>query len=175
MGVYTSIIHPVDGRELQIRSHYDMCETYKMGDNVKWVIYREWPKTGMLLDDVYESYSGKGLDDWVVIKDHIVAAVVPRTESGYANYMFIRLQYGVQELPDSEWTKEGWERKQAWEEKWKKEQKEFKESIKNDSPDVQFAKIMTRPISIRLDYKKLFKNFNKVEKLQDPVDLNEGM
>ena len=74
MGMFTSIIHPVDGRELQIKCGHDSCETYHVGDGVGQYVIEGWPGEGYLLDDVYDSYD----DDWVIIKDGIVVAVEPR-------------------------------------------------------------------------------------------------
>lgn len=77
MGCFTTIIHPVDGRELQIKTGHDSCETYKVGDAVNWYIDPELPGWGALLDGVYDSCSGKGDDDdLVVIIDHKVAGVM---------------------------------------------------------------------------------------------------
>src|SRR5271157_6644683 len=100
MGCFTTIIHPIDGRGLQIKCGYDVCETYHVGDNVSWYVDKYWPKSGYLLDDVYDSFD----DDWVIIKDHIVAAVVPRSEAwlngddGADDRNSLRKQYDIQNL-----------------------------------------------------------------------------
>lgn len=72
MGMFTTIIHPDDGRELQIKCGWDQCETYKIGDSVKWHVIESCPGQGYLLDGIYSSYSKNGDDDWVVIKNHII-------------------------------------------------------------------------------------------------------
>jgi hypothetical protein len=111
MGMYTSIIHPDDGRELQIKSGWDDCETYHVGDIVEWFVAEDCPREGKMLDDVYDSFSDKGEDDWVVIKDHVVFAVIPRTENEYGDRQILRDRFGIKDLPDSEWTDEAWAEK----------------------------------------------------------------
>lgn len=116
MGCYTSVVHPEDGRELQIKCGHDRCMCYKLGDNVGQYVCKDRPKHGYLLDDVYDSYSSRGEDDWVIIKDGVIAAVEPRAfeEDGSFNwgaqYDALREKYQIKEYPDNLWTEEGWER-----------------------------------------------------------------
>lgn len=101
MGMFTSIIHPEDGRELQIKSGIDDCDTYKLGDTVDWFIGR-YPFTGKLFDGVYSSYSDLGPDDWVVIKNHVVLAV----EDKDLDYDMLYEKYSIQEPPRDLWDAE---------------------------------------------------------------------
>ena len=166
MGTFTSIIHPDDGRELQIKCGHDVCETYKVGDYVDWFVIKDYPKQGYLLDDVYDSFSDRGEDDWVVIKAHKVQAVVPRTKNGYGDYQVLRERFGIKDLPDSKWTKEGWENKRKREEKWAKEREEFEKSIAHLSPKQQLAMRMMRPISRKLDYSSIAEKIFIVEEIK---------
>lgn len=79
MGMFTSIIHP-DNRELQIKCGYDDCEVYHLGDEVKWYADPKNPGSGKLLDGVYESWSDKGKDDFVVIQNHRVAYLIDKVQ-----------------------------------------------------------------------------------------------
>ena len=81
MGMFTSVVHPDDGRELQIKCGTDDCERYHVGDTVNWFIRKERPKSGKLVDGVYQAYD----DDFVVIKDHKIVAVVPFVKCTEAN------------------------------------------------------------------------------------------
>ncbi len=75
MGVWTNIKHR--DRNLQIRSGGDDYETYKVGDTVKWKIDPYEPGQGKLFDGVYEVEDDDTL--WVVIHEHVVMCVIPRT------------------------------------------------------------------------------------------------
>jgi hypothetical protein len=165
MGLFTSVIHPDDGRELQIKSGIDDCETYHVGDEVHWFVDRQFPRRGKLLDDVYDSFSGRGPDDWVVIKDHKIHAVVPRTENGYADYQSLREQFGIEDLPDSEWTEEGWKWKREREEKCRKENEEFRKSIAHLPPKEQLALCLARPLSKQLGYAGIARRILKIDPL----------
>lgn len=103
MGTYTTIIHPDDGRELQIKCGFDECLTYRVGDDVGQYIFPDHPGKGYLLDDVYISYSSlnvygeDGEDDLVVIKGGRVVAV----ESLEATRDEIRAKRPS--FPDADW------------------------------------------------------------------------
>lgn len=148
MGMFTRIIHPKDGRELQIKSGYDDCETYHVGDTVSWYINKSWPRTGKLLDDVYDSYD----DDWVVIKDHVVVAVVDR-EAG--DYNSLRERFEIQDIPDSAWPEEAWIKQREAENRHEKEYSEFLETIKHLSGKERLAAIFSYPIRKMLNYKSI--------------------
>ena len=60
----------------QIKTGYDSCDTYELGDEVDWFIDGQHPGQGTLLDGVYEGYGEHGYA-WVVIKDHVVHAIRP--------------------------------------------------------------------------------------------------
>ncbi len=166
MGLFTSVIHPEDGHELQIKSGIDDCEIYHVGDEVRWFVDKRFPRNGKLLDDVYDSLSSRGPDDWVVIKDHKVHAVVPRTENGYDDYQSLREQFGIEDLPDSEWTEEGWKWKRELEERCRKENEEFEKSIAHLSPRDQLGMRLARPISKQLGYASIARQVLKIEPLR---------
>lgn len=110
MGMFTTVIHPDDGRELQINTWLDKLGIYEVGDSVDWYIDEACPREGRLLDGVYASYSDRGPDDWVVIKDHKIHAVAPRTIDQGDEYQDLMNLYEVHELPDSAWPDEAWEK-----------------------------------------------------------------
>lgn len=104
MGMFTSVLHPKDGRELQIKSGFDDCDTYKLGDTVDWFV-SSYPFSGKLFDGVYSSYSDLGPDDWVIIKNHVVVAV----EDKELDYDKLYEKYGIQEPPRDLWSAEALE------------------------------------------------------------------
>jgi hypothetical protein len=100
MGMFTRIID-TDGTEFQIKCGEDECETFHLGDTVTWEIHPDRPGKGKLLDDIYD-----GLDAWVLIKDHVVQAIVPRTDVAHALL--------IQEFGDIEPYDRAWWTETAW-------------------------------------------------------------
>jgi hypothetical protein len=94
MGCFTAVIHPQDGRELQIKTYLDVCDTYQVGDKVNWEIYDDLPGQGTLLDGVYTGCSGQGPDVFVIIKNHEIFAVLEKekglTAEGLATFYQIK-------------------------------------------------------------------------------------
>jgi hypothetical protein len=124
MGMFTSITHPQDGRELQIKCGYDNMETYKVGDPVDWEIWPDKPGTGKLLDGAYDSYSN-GPDDWVIIKDHRVFAIVSRdSDLGKTGETGLTMFYGLVQFEASWWTPSAWNKHHLREAEAKKKQLE---------------------------------------------------
>jgi hypothetical protein len=163
MGLFTSIIHPEDGRELQIKSGYDDCETYKLNDTVEWFVNSDYPRSGKLLDDVYDSWSDKGQDDWVVIKNHKVHAVVPYDpERGYDDYHDIREKFQIKDLPDSEWSEEGWKRKRELEARLEKENEDFQKVLDEFPPKQRFALALARPLMRQLNWDSISRTIFKI-------------
>lgn len=158
MGMFTSIIHPVDGRELQIKCGYDDCDTYHVGDTVDWYINRSYPRSGKLLDDVYQSYD----DTWVVIKDHVVAAVLDKDAGDYYS---IKEKFQVKDLPDSEWPEESWIKYRKQQEESKKEWDDYLKSIEHLSGKERFAAILAFPLRRMLNFKSVSGEMFLVEKL----------
>ena len=116
MGCYTTVLHPDNGRELQIKTGRDDLDRYRLGDTVNWRISEYFGGDGTLLDGVYDSYSDKGEDDWIIIKDHKIAAVEPRN----CKYSELYEKYDIQEPDKSLWSDEAWERNKKIEEESKK-------------------------------------------------------
>lgn len=107
MGMFTSISHPDDGRELQIKTGNDQCDIYKVGDTIPWKPNPWFP--GDHIDGAYPSYSDKGRDDWVVVKDCIIVAVEPVADrSGGTDRARLEAQYKIA-LPDPNlWSPADW-------------------------------------------------------------------
>lgn len=119
MGMYTSIRHPADGRELQIKTGKDDCNWYSLGDVVAWSVEVDHPRVGTLLDGAYRAHD----DSWVIIKDHKVHDVVEDTAETTEESLL--KHYAIEALPDSAWTEEGWARKKEREEAYRIEYQAF--------------------------------------------------
>jgi hypothetical protein len=156
MGMFTSVIDPIDGTEHQIKCGYDDCDTYHVGDSVDWYINKSCPRSGKLLDDVYDSYDGM----WVVIKDHVVVAVLPES---YGDYNSIKEKFQVQDLPDSEWPEESWIKSRELEEKRKKEYDEYLQSISHLSGKEHFAAILAYPMIRELSHESIGRKIFSIE------------
>ena len=108
MGMFTSIIHPDDGRELQIKTGTDQCEWYKVGDTVRYYIDPKLYGMEGLADGVYTSYGDNGSDDLVVIKDHVVVAVEPQLDDYKAFPLYLQIErytdkWGIKPTPPTAW------------------------------------------------------------------------
>ena len=143
MGMFTSIIHPKDGRELQIKAGNDACETYHVGDKVSFLINKDTYLSGGLFDGVYGSTSSKpGRDDWVIIKNHKIIKVC----SHRFTYKYLIKKYKIKSPKRSLWPKEVYDRYVKIQKKLEKEDKKFEASIKHLSPRDKLGAYMGRSI-----------------------------
>jgi hypothetical protein len=76
MGMFTTIIDLL-GREYQIKTGLDDCETFRVGQVVNWYVDRDTVGCVKLADGIYEGIPV--LDTWpkaeVVIRNHVVLGV----------------------------------------------------------------------------------------------------
>lgn len=100
MGMFTSIMH--EGEELQIKTGYDQCEYYKLGDVIPWTPDPYWP--GSDIDGIHESYTLKGRGPWVIIQNSFVVAIEP-VEMLYED---LAAKYDIQPPARYLWTEEQW-------------------------------------------------------------------
>jgi len=142
MGMFTSIIHPKDGHELQIKTGWDDCDTYHVGDTVPFKIVTDIFESGGIFDDVYDSYSKSGRDDWVIIKNHKIVAV----RSKRCKYIDLKKQYKIRKLNKNLWTKKAYEEYKLQQKKFREEEKKFNASLKGKSTKEKLIAIMCRPI-----------------------------
>lgn len=107
LGMYTSIMHPELGIEIQIKTGFDDCEFIELGKEVPWKIWPDKPGQGHLLDGVYYgvSYPEEPNNWWVIIKDHKVVGLHEQFAPSKAWEMF----YGIEAPPREWWTEEAWE------------------------------------------------------------------
>jgi hypothetical protein len=170
--MYTSIVHPEDGRELQIKCGEDICETYRVGDIVNAYPSPNRPGCGYLLDDVYESYSDRGVDDWVVISGGKVVAVERRRgdpqEDPLGHYEVLRLRYNVQPPPRDWWPESVWAEQSRREESSRIEFNLFLESIKDLRADQRLAHAMTFPIKRQLEFSSIGREALVVSAASEP-------
>jgi hypothetical protein len=165
MGTYTNIRHPEDGRELQIHTGWDDCDYYNVGDTVDWSLSPLQPGCGTLLDGAYPSYSERGDDDWVIIKDHKVHAVIPRGEDIYEGSLWKR--FALQSPPRDLWTEEAWAEKEKRQELARAEYEDFRRSIAHLPPKEQLAMALARPLMRRLEWAGIGKEVFKIEPLPE--------
>ena len=149
MGMFTSIIHPKDGRELQIKTRHDSYDTYKIGDKVNYFINKDYFGHGGIFDGVYESYSDKGVDDWVIIKGHKVIAVRSLKRNKYPDLI---KQYKIRKPSKNLWTKRAYAEHLKRRAKSEKDFTAFEKSLKNVSPAERIGRILAYPLSKRRDY-----------------------
>lgn len=172
MGMFTRIIHPTDGRELQIKAGWDDMEEYKVGDEVNWKIFPEYPGEGKLLDGVYESFSNRG-DCYVVIEDHQVSSIIERnSDSAQLEYIKNLNEEVLVPFKREWWTESAWVEKEIKELKrelkHKKEQLDFLKTLVGKSDEEilkarqeHFASVMAESVSKMVGYSSLVRKIFK--------------
>ena len=160
MGMFTTIIHPNDGRDLQIKTGWDSCDIYSVGDTVDWFL-SESPGSGTLLDGAYESFE----DDWVIIKDHKVHAIVPRGEDVHEGTLW--KQFELQAPGRSNWTEEAWEEQRVRREAAKAEAAEFTARIAHLPPAERMGAHIFKMLSRRRYPTELANKIATVKPLPD--------
>ena len=143
MGMYTSIIHPKYSRELQIKTGFDDCERYHIGDTVRFYVNKDIFGYGGIFDGVYDSMSNKGDDDWVIIKDHKIIAIRSRKRNKYQDLI---KQYKIKKPSKKLWTERAYQKHKIQQAKFREENRKFNASIKHLPPNERFAAILGRPI-----------------------------
>lgn len=84
MGCFTSIRHPVDGREIQIKTGDDVCAWLNIGDKIDWSP-TEW-NIDRHIDDIYDGSCWDNKPDcWVVIKNQCVAHAEDKVFGGFTH------------------------------------------------------------------------------------------
>jgi hypothetical protein len=165
MSTFTTIIHPTDGRELQIKCGWDECETFRLGDEVGQRIYPDWAGEGYLLDGVYDSMSYEhGQDDWVVILGGRIAAFEPKELS----YEEVRERHGITDPDESLWAEEAWAERRAREEAIQKEMEAFKATVAHLSPAEQAGAMMAFIIRQHRDTAGLLRKAIIAKPMDDP-------
>jgi len=105
MGRFTTVVHA--GENIQFKTGWDYCHTYKVGDNIDWKPDPSYP--GEHIDGVYDACT---LDDsyWVIVKDCIIVAVEP-----FVGPDLLRLEqkYGITRPDPKLWTKAQWKASRA--------------------------------------------------------------
>ena len=149
MGTYTSIKHPSDDRELQIKTGYDCCDWYAIGDRIPCHVVREIYGCGGIFDGVYSSYSALGDDDWVIIKNHKVLCCEPRVK----NYKYLLRKYKIKKPSKSWWSKKAYAKHLAAEKVIREEHKKFRLELRKSklAPREKLGIILSYPLRKQLD------------------------
>lgn len=159
MGMYTSVRHPEGGRELQIKTGQDSCDWYDVGDEVAWSL-GYYPGTGTLLDGVYDSYSDRGRDDWVVIKGHRVAAV----EDKALVYGDLYEKHGIEEPDPGLWPEERHREYAEAKDKVDAEFIKFEKSIEHLPEMERLGALLAYPLKKRsMDYESIARKIFQAE------------
>lgn len=182
--MFTSIIHPINGEEIQIRSGDDQLDTYKVGDKVKRYINRNRYKSGCLFDGAYDGIFSKKeennenyYDCIVIIQNGVIKEVIDhyksREEFGdfYNYYLSIYPTIIPKQLYSSaaysEWKRINTHyRKKFRRERLKnrKLRKSFIIKYGKDKGNMMYAgHILTMPIKRALDLGSITRKFVQVE------------
>lgn len=159
MGMFTTVIDPVDGQDIQIYVGDDFCATYNVGDKVPWRINPHEVGDVSFLDGVYAgcrcSHSQPYVfeEKWVIVRDHQIIAVESFDQSidRWDAEETLANRYGIHVLSD----KELFTPKAIAEERERREQRdrEFEEFF-HTMPEgtSRLAAAMVWPISHTVNY-----------------------
>ncbi len=165
MGSFTTVVSSDDSmgfREAQFKTGNDVCETYKIGDQVPWEISIEQPGHGYFLDGWYDAHitltDGTSIDGVVTIRNSRIHSVIwdPKEVCWARNENY--------DEPPREW----WSEEQWWQSEWdevqrsinlNRERLQILEATRGKSKE-EAAKIrmnllikaMVAPIARNLDY-----------------------
>jgi hypothetical protein len=173
MGMFTSIRHPVGGREIQIKIGDDFCEWYNVGDKIKWAPSR-W-NVGYHPDDIYQGICYPDQDAFVVIRDLVVVHVedVESDTSDNDEELTMRdlqlrrleKEYPIKSLHESLWKSEWIEENLESKRKAHEEFEAYRKSLSGKSKDEILGALFAYPIARNLDYAGLAGRALKVEPL----------
>lgn len=179
MGMYTSVVRPTDGKEIQIKTGDDALGWYHVGDKVQRYVHYDEFGSGCCFDNVYlgiiclDSKAHTFEECWVVIKDGVIHSVIPcdlslesfedrsnivkklGVECGYKWYWYdprAMLFYYIRQFCRNI--------------KYWFETRKFKKSIAHLSPEEQFNITLTRPLIRRLNYDSIAKKMFKVKQVK---------
>jgi hypothetical protein len=114
MGMFSTVLY--EDKEIQFKTGYDDCFTYKVGDTIDWV-----PDPYRPGEDINGIHSGcydvNGPDYWVVVKDCVIVAVEPPGQS----YGYLTTKYKIPKPNPKLWTKKQWKDRAKREAKGKAE------------------------------------------------------
>jgi hypothetical protein len=134
--MFTSIMH--EREELQIKTGYDYCQYYKLGDVIPWTPDHHWP--GSAIDGIHDSWTIKGRGPWVIIQNSTVVAIEP-AETLYTD---LEAKYVIQPPARDLWTEEQWAAKAQCEADADQRYKEWCETHNYDpnGPEAPFRYFM---------------------------------
>lgn len=175
---------------VQFHTGDDQCQTYKVGDPVHWSVNTRDAGVGCCLDGVYHGEAYDGRADlkghyWVVIKDHVLVAVVPVERNdpddaetcarhgifkdGHAaQQAYVAARYGVVEPPIEAWPDSAWARKAKADERSRRRLAKWDAEDYGKSPDEKATRTFGRFMSAKTREESFFR------KVMPPTPLPEG-
>lgn len=117
MAMFSTVV--VDGKQIQFKTGGDDCDTYQVGDVVKWWVDKDIAYRGGLLDGIYPGESGEWRKNmqswWVCIKDHRIVEVAEwlrsddESEPHIQQYEDLLAKHSLsREHPKDLWTEAAW-------------------------------------------------------------------
>lgn len=181
MGMFTRIIHPVTGEEVQIKTGNDYLDTYMVGSVIPWEPDPGYP--GHHIDGVYkglgdEDERGHFRDYLVVIKNCTVVAVVDKadTEKWEDPYKALTEEYGIVPPDAALWPEDAWERFREAEARAKAEHDawELEAAEKGYTDSERMAFLMGKLIGRRMDYNSIGRQVFSVEPIPNGLRFRGG-
>lgn len=183
--MFTRIIHPKTGEEIQIKTGDDFLNTYRIGDKVERYINPNYFDSGCCFDGCYYGH-GNNKDYLVIIKNEIVSDIIDTDEENFPDLYKKYSELNPYKIPYSEYTLKAIVKHFISEIKWKlihlkeryKNNKFHKELIKEygkDEGDKRFmGYIFAKPLRQKLDYGGMCSKFVTVDEWDDSEELPSG-
>ena len=139
--MFTTIIAPF-GKPCQIKTGWDNCDTYKIGDKIPWTPDPLYP--GEHIDGIYLGFEKTDNDTVVVIKDCTVTAIFPRRWDRPTDIQIAMLkkEYGITPPDRSLWSEEAWAKKEAHDKEIKERREEWDRKYAHYTPREKMAAAM---------------------------------
>ena len=166
MGMFTSIEHPVDGREVQIKIGDDRLDNYKIGDVIDWWKPTRW-NVDSHPDGIYNGacYPEKGA--YVIIKDLTIVKVEDLEEDTRAQYDRLSDEFLISDPPRSLWKEEWWVEVEEMRRKNREEYEAFEKTLEGKSPEERLGAVFAYPLMRNMQNE----GFARAALLPKPVEL----
>jgi len=153
MGMFTEVVHPETGQNIQIKTGDDDLDVYRVGDPVKWFVSHDYVGSYCLLDGVYGEGREIGHGPYVVIKDHHVLAVVDAEDAES-----VRDRFGVRDVDPYQpefYTDMAWAKYLDRQALLLRETEEFQASIAHLTIGEQLAEHLVRPLKTSINFQEV--------------------
>jgi hypothetical protein len=170
MGMFTTIVAP-NGKLCQIKTGWDNCDTYKVGDKISWEPDPRYP--GEHIDGIHLGFGKSDNDTCAVIKDCVVTAVLPRRWDRPTDIQIAMLKkrYGIKPPDRALWPEEAWTEKEARDKEAKERQEEWDRKHAHLSSSERMSAAMAEMILQKMNEPSLARKILPPKEQVSPIAL----